>query len=114
MSNTGGGGGGQGSGQPSNQSQYNYANMSNLVLQADRRFGSGPRRGDEASGEAESLAGRVSIKDMGTRSTRDIAPKEKRKPMAGGLKKSDLRNGGTGGVEDIRVPMRGDKRKKYV
>ncbi|EGX44611.1 hypothetical protein AOL_s00188g279 [Orbilia oligospora ATCC 24927] len=106
---SGGGGGGGGGGQPSNQSQYNYANMSNLVLQADRRFGSGPRRGEEGSGEAESLAGRVSIKDMGTRSTRDIAPKEKRKPM----KKSELGGvGGSGGVEDIRVPMRGDKKKK--
>jgi len=61
------------------QSQYNYANMSNLVLQADRRYTSGPRRGDETTGEAESLAGRVSIKDMGTRVARDSAPKDKAK-----------------------------------
>ena len=61
------------------QAQYNYANMSNLVLQADRRYTSGPRRGDEATGEAESLAGRVSIKDMGTRVARDAAPKDKAK-----------------------------------
>ncbi|KAF3932488.1 hypothetical protein ABW19_dt0207759 [Dactylella cylindrospora] len=94
-----------GSGQPNNQSQYNYANMSNLVLQADRRFGSGPRRGDEATGEAESLAGRVNIKDMGTRLTRDQAPKEKRKP------KKEARDDG---IEDVAVPMRGDKRKKDV
>ncbi|KAF3902167.1 hypothetical protein ABW21_db0206227 [Orbilia brochopaga] len=104
------GAGGGGSGQPGNQSQYNYANMSNLVLQADRRFGSGPRRGDEASGEAESLAGRVNIKDMGTRSTRDMAPKEKRK-----LKKSEMGGiNGDGGVEDVKVPMKGDRRKKEV
>ncbi|EWC48033.1 pre-mRNA-splicing factor brr2 [Drechslerella stenobrocha 248] len=82
--------------------------MSNLVLQADRRFGSGPRRGDEATGEAESLAGRVSVKDMGTRLTRDAAPKEKKAP-----KKSELGGiNGDGGVEDVRVPMRGDRRRK--
>ncbi|KAF3906765.1 hypothetical protein AA313_de0204902 [Arthrobotrys entomopaga] len=96
--------GGGGSGQPSNQSQYNYANMSNLVLQADRRFGSGPRRGDEATGEAESLAGRVSIKDMGTRAGRDIVPADKKKKK--GKKEVD------DGIEDVRVPMRGDRGKK--
>src|SRR5262249_29013993 len=73
------------------QSQYNYANMSNLVLQADRRLGSG-RRSDEATGEAESLAGRVSMKDMGTRLSRHVAPKDKiKKPKAAdedGAKKS--------------------------
>ncbi|EPS38856.1 hypothetical protein H072_7384 [Dactylellina haptotyla CBS 200.50] len=107
--------GGGGSGQPSNQSQYNYANMSNLVLQADRRFGSGPRRGDEATGEAESLAGRVSIKDMGTRASRDNAPMEKKKKKSSAVRKGDLGGaGGDGGVEDVRVPMRGDRGKKYV
>ncbi|KAF3912422.1 hypothetical protein ABW20_dc0100492 [Dactylellina cionopaga] len=120
---SGAGGGGGGSGQPSNQSQYNYANMSNLVLQADRRFGTGPRRGgggggDDATGEAESLAGRVNVKDMGTRATRDAAPKEKRKAKSSSRNKTDLLgvSGGdeSGAMDDVRVPMRGDRRKKYV
>ncbi|TGZ82009.1 putative pre-mRNA splicing helicase [Ascodesmis nigricans] len=59
------------------QSQYKYANMSNLVLQPDRRFIS--RRTDEATGDPESLAGKVDIKEMGSRVMRDTAPKEKLK-----------------------------------
>lgn len=52
--------------------QYKYAAMSNLVLQADRRFVS--RRGDEETGDPESLAGRVSVNDMGKRNAREAAP----------------------------------------
>jgi len=52
--------------------QYKYAAMSNLVTQADRRFVS--RRGDENTGDPESLAGRVNIADMGSRTTREKAP----------------------------------------
>ncbi|KAL0638958.1 Pre-mRNA-splicing helicase BRR2 [Maublancomyces gigas] len=59
------------------QSQYKYANMSNLVLQADKRFIH--RRTDEATGDPESMAGRVDIKQMGDRVLRDTAPKEKLK-----------------------------------
>lgn len=54
-------------------SQYKYSAMSNLVLQADRRFIT--RRTDEATGDPESLAGRLSIRDMGSRMGRD-APKK--------------------------------------
>ncbi|KAJ2905059.1 Pre-mRNA-splicing factor brr2 [Zalerion maritima] len=57
-------------------SQYKYSAMSNLVLQADRRFIT--RRTDEATGDPESLAGRLSIRDMGARVARDEAPKQKR------------------------------------
>jgi pre-mRNA-splicing helicase BRR2 len=57
-------------------SQYKYSAMSNLVLQADRRFVS--RRTDEATGDPESLAGRLSIRDMGARVARDVAPKHKK------------------------------------
>ncbi|KAF7523141.1 hypothetical protein G7054_g11863 [Neopestalotiopsis clavispora] len=57
-------------------SQYKYSAMSNLVLQADRRFIT--RRTDEATGDPESLAGRLSIQDMGGRVARDTAPKPKK------------------------------------
>ena len=52
--------------------QYKYAAMSNLVLQADRRFVS--RRGDETTGDPESLAGRINLGDMGSRNGREAAP----------------------------------------
>lgn len=52
--------------------QYKYSEMSNLVLQADRRFVS--RRGDENTGDPESLAGRINLGDMGSRNAREEAP----------------------------------------
>ena len=58
-------------------SQYKYSAMSNLVLQADRRFVT--RRNDEVTGDPESLAGRLSIRDMGSRNARDNAPKQRKK-----------------------------------
>jgi pre-mRNA-splicing helicase BRR2 len=61
-----------------NLAQFKYAAMSNLVLQADRRFVT--RRGDENTGDPESLAGRLSIRDMGSRTARDHAPTQKKKP----------------------------------
>ncbi|RKF78587.1 Pre-mRNA-splicing factor brr2 [Golovinomyces cichoracearum] len=60
-------------------SQYKYSAMSNLVLQADRRFVT--RRNDEVTGDPESLAGRLSIRDMGSRNARDDAPKQKAKAI---------------------------------
>ncbi|KAI1628248.1 Sec63 Brl domain-containing protein [Exophiala viscosa] len=66
---------------PNNVAQYKYSAMSNLVLQADRRFVS--RRTDENTGDPESLAGRLNIRDMGSRVGREDAPKQKR--MASGL-----------------------------
>lgn len=54
-------------------SQYKYGAMSNLVLQADRRFVS--RRGDENTGDPESLAGRINLGDMGSRTAREAAPR---------------------------------------
>ncbi|PNS20329.1 Pre-mRNA-splicing factor brr2 [Sphaceloma murrayae] len=60
-------------GQDANRlNQYKYSAMSNLVLQADRRFIS--RRGDDTTGDPESLAGRVNIADMGSRTAREKAP----------------------------------------
>ncbi len=66
---------------PNNVSQYKYSAMSNLVLQADRRFVT--RRNDEVTGDPESLAGRINIRDMGMRTGREDVPKQKKK--AGGL-----------------------------
>jgi len=73
-------------------SQYKYSAMSNLVLQADRRFVT--RRTDEAGvGDPESLAGRLSIRDMGSRTARENAPKQKKKA-------SGLPNVERGDIED--------------
>ncbi|KAJ1925898.1 Pre-mRNA splicing [Tieghemiomyces parasiticus] len=56
--------------------QYRYAANSNLVLQADR---SGlARRGKEPTGEAETLWGKVDIRDMGTRAQRETAPVQRK------------------------------------
>lgn len=59
---------------------YKYNAMSNLVLQADRRFMS--KRTDENTGDPESLAGRINIRDMGKRVGQDevSAPKKKQRP----------------------------------
>lgn len=65
---------------PNNVSQYKYSAMSNLVLQADRRFVT--RRTDEVTGDPESLAGRINIKDMGTRASEADATKIKKAPVA--------------------------------
>ncbi|ODM19801.1 Pre-mRNA-splicing factor brr2 [Aspergillus cristatus] len=62
---------------PNNISQYKYSAMSNLVLQADRRFVS--RIQDEPTGDPESLAGRIGIREMGSRVARDDAPQTKKK-----------------------------------
>jgi len=76
-------------------SQYKYSAMSNLVLQADRRFVT--RRNDEVTGDPESLAGRLSIRDMGSRNARDDAPKQKKK--ASGL--PDVERGGLQEGQDV-------------
>jgi len=77
---------------PNNVSQYKYSAMSNLVLQADRRFVS--RRTDENTGDPESLAGRLNIRDMGSRVNREQAPKHK-KIAAGlpGVERGSIREG---------------------
>lgn len=73
-------------------SQYKYSAMSNLVLQADRRFVT--RRTDEATGDPESLAGRLSIKDMGGRVARDLAPKQKKQTGMPVVERGGLQEGG--------------------
>ncbi|KAM0514636.1 hypothetical protein ACHAPE_006632 [Trichoderma viride] len=72
-------------------SQYKYSAMSNLVLQADRRFVT--RRTDEATGDPESLAGRLSINDMGSRVARDEAPKQKKQPGMPDIERGSLLEG---------------------
>ncbi|KAI5308987.1 DEIH-box ATPase, partial [Ascosphaera atra] len=91
---------------PNHVAQYKYSAMSNLVLQADRRFIS--RRTDEVTGDPESLAGRINIRDMGSRVGRDTAPKPK-KPVA-----QDVERGAIGEGEDVlqreqRKRKRGDQ-----
>ncbi|KIH87831.1 pre-mRNA-splicing helicase BRR2 [Sporothrix brasiliensis 5110] len=74
-------------------SQYKYAAMSNLVLQADRRFVS--RRKDEPTGDPESMAGRLQIQDMGSRIAREAAPKTKSKKNSAmpDVQRGDFREG---------------------
>ncbi|POS84876.1 Sec63-domain-containing protein [Erysiphe pulchra] len=84
-------------------SQYKYSAMSNLVLQADRRFVT--RRNDEVTGDPESLAGRLSIRDMGSRNARDNAPKQKKK--ASGL--PDIERGALNEGQDV---LEREQRKK--
>ncbi|KAG7292219.1 hypothetical protein NEMBOFW57_002254 [Staphylotrichum longicolle] len=72
-------------------SQYKYSAMSNLVLQADRRFVT--RRTDEATGDPESLAGRLSIKEMGARVGRDAAPKTKKTSAMPDVQRGSMREG---------------------
>ncbi|KIW33062.1 uncharacterized protein PV07_04561 [Cladophialophora immunda] len=77
---------------PNNVSQYKYSAMSNLVLQADRRFIS--RRTDENTGDPESLAGRLNIRDMGSRVGRDQVPKQKKiAPGLQGVERGSIREG---------------------
>ncbi|KAH8732787.1 pre-mRNA splicing factor [Phaeosphaeriaceae sp. PMI808] len=77
---------------PNNLAQFKYAAMSNLVLQADRRFTT--RRPDEHTGDPESLAGRINIRDMGGRTARDKAPTEQKKPKGPGIERGSLTEGG--------------------
>ncbi|CAG8908804.1 unnamed protein product [Penicillium egyptiacum] len=76
-----------------NISQYKYSAMSNLVLQADRRFIS--RTHDEPTGDPESLAGRIGIREMGARVAREDAPKSKKAAPAA------LERGSIGEGEDV-------------
>ncbi|KAB8077842.1 Sec63 Brl domain-containing protein [Aspergillus leporis] len=78
-----------------NISQYKYSAMSNLVLQADRRFIS--RINDEPTGDPESLAGRIGIREMGSRISRDDAPKTKKKTVG----PTDIERGGIREGEDV-------------
>ncbi|KAF9434549.1 DEIH-box ATPase, partial [Entomortierella beljakovae] len=55
--------------------QYQYALNSNLVLHANRS----DRRGNEPTGEAESLYGRIDPKEFGSRATRDLSKVEEAK-----------------------------------
>src|SRR3569833_855482 len=72
-------------------SQYKYSAMSNLVLQADRRFVT--RRTDEATGDPESLAGRFSIREMGSRVALDVAPKQKKSSAMPDIERGSLQEG---------------------
>ncbi|KAF2636126.1 pre-mRNA splicing helicase-like protein [Massarina eburnea CBS 473.64] len=91
---------------PKNLAQFKYAAMSNLVLQHDRRFTS--RRADEATGDPESLAGRINIKDMGGRTGRDDAPTQKKKSNTFEVARGSLNEGGDVLEREQRKRKRGD------
>lgn len=83
--------------------QYKYAAMSNLVLRADKSLMDRVRRTDDATGDPESLAGKVDLKQMGSRVAREAAPREKaqqkrdkkaRKKTAAELEEEDMTVGG--------------------
>ncbi|WEW58444.1 Pre-mRNA-splicing helicase BRR2 [Emydomyces testavorans] len=76
---------------PNNVSQYKYSAMSNLVLQADRRFVT--RRTDEVTGDPESLAGRISIRDMGARAAVPEAAKSKKQFGLKDVERGSIREG---------------------
>ncbi|KAI9886820.1 MAG: hypothetical protein M1823_001392 [Watsoniomyces obsoletus] len=88
-------------------SQYKYSAMSNLVLQVDRRLIS--QRNDEVTGDPESLAGRINIRDMGSRISRDDAPKQKKKPtVAADVERGSIREGEDVLVREQRKRKRGE------
>ncbi|WOO77743.1 U5 small nuclear ribonucleoprotein helicase [Vanrija pseudolonga] len=58
-------------------SQFNYGAISSLVVNQDRSV----IRSDEPTGQPETLKGRISVRDMGSRVTRD-APKDLEKKKA--------------------------------
>lgn len=90
-----------------NLAQFKYAAMSNLVLQADRRFVT--RRGDDATGDPESLAGRINIRDMGGRTARDTAPVQKKKPKGPlDIERGAINEGGDVLEREQRKRKRGD------
>ena len=88
----------------SNISQYKYSAMSNLVRQADRRFVT--RRTDEATGDPESLAGRINIKDMGGRSQRATFEQTQKRRKGLDVQRGDIKEG-----EDILARERKRKRE---
>lgn len=88
---------------PNNVSQYKYSAMSNLVLQADRRFVT--RRNDEVTGDPESLAGRINIRDMGSRNARDDAPRQKKK-------NTGLRDVERGGIREGEEVLEREQKKR--
>ncbi|PSN63487.1 Sec63-domain-containing protein [Corynespora cassiicola Philippines] len=71
--------------------QFKYSEMSNLVLQADRRFMH--RRQEEHTGDPESLAGRIKIGEMGGRVARDTAPVQPKKTKLG-VERANITEGG--------------------
>ncbi|MCJ1272521.1 DEIH-box ATPase [Puttea exsequens] len=88
---------------PNNISQYKYAAMSNLVLQHDKRFST--RRNDEVTGDPESLAGRINIRDMGTRDNRETAPKQKKKT-------TDLKDVERGSIREGQEVLEREQKKR--
>lgn len=68
--------------------QYQYALNSNLVLHSNRS--DNPRRGNEPTGEAESLYGRIDPKEFGSRAMRDTAKVDEAKKKKSEPTEKDL------------------------
>lgn len=91
---------------PNNVAQYKYSAMSNLVLQADRRFVT--RRADEVTGDPESLAGRLSIKDMGVHAMRPEV-KQKNASAPKDIERGGIREGADVLKREQRKRKRGEQ-----
>ena len=89
--------------EPNKLAQYKYSAMSNLVLQTDRKHIARP---SEQTGDPESLAGRLNIRDMGARVRREDAPREKQRTNVN-TERGDIREG-----EDVLERERNKKRKR--
>ncbi|KAF3482137.1 pre-mRNA splicing factor [Arthroderma uncinatum] len=92
---------------PNNVAQYKYSAMSNLVLQADRRFVT--RRTDEVTGDPESLAGRLSIKDMGAQAMRPETSKQKKAGAPKDIERGGIREGADVLKREQRKRKRGEQ-----
>ncbi|KPI42397.1 Pre-mRNA-splicing factor brr2 [Cyphellophora attinorum] len=88
--------------EPNKLAQYKYSAMSNLVLQTDRKHIARP---SEQTGDPESLAGRLNIRDMGARVRREEAPRQQK--IALNAERGDIREG-----EDVLERERNKKRKR--
>lgn len=91
--------------------QYKYAAMSNLVLRADKSLMDRDRRKDDATGDPESLAGKVNLRDMGGRVARDAAPKEK---MLKKKDKGDRTKGKDGDLLEEDAAALRKRKREYV
>lgn len=93
--------------------QYKYAAMSNLVLRADKSLMDRVRRTDDATGDPESLSGKVNFRDMGGRVARNEAPKDKLLRRRAKAEKGKKKSGQELEDEDMTAGAR-KRRREYV
>lgn len=93
--------------------QYKYAAMSNLVLRADKSLMDRVRRTDDATGDPESLSGKVNFRDMGSRVARNEAPKDKLLKRKAKAEKGKKKSAQELEDEDMTAGAR-KRRREYV